>query len=161
MTMKLHVDFEDALIKKYAERGQSPIFTIYWTEGEAAYPAERWLDFGSVVLSWWLVAAKSLLEGATEAEFSFMDGPYCLRASRIVDLLYFSVDDQSWQGRIPVEVFAAELVKAARQVQNKLAKLNISDKEGLHVGIQHLQSSLSQAKVKTVGKHVAMAETIS
>ncbi len=158
--MQLYVDFDDDLIRRYVDRGSNPIFTIYWTQDGVAYPADQWLDFGSVILSWWLAAAKSLLEGAVEAELDFMDGPFRLKASRAGNLLYVSADDQSWHWRPTMEAFAAELLRAANQVLRKFNDLGISDQEGLQIGSQHLRSALSQAKARAVGSRAVVAERV-
>lgn len=159
--MKLHVDFDDDLIKKYVKRGSSPIFTIYWIQDQVAYPENQWLDFGSVILSWWLVAAKSLLEGATEAELPFMDGPYCLEVRRFGNQLYVSANDQSWQWRTPIENFVEELLRATREVLRKFDELSVSDKEGLQAGVQHLNIARSEVKIKANVKHAVVAERVS
>ena len=154
--MKLFVYFDDDLIRKYVKRGSHPVFSIYWTQDQIAYPEERWLDFGSVVLSWWLVAAKSLLEGATEAEFSFMDGPFQLQSRRIGSLLYITAGPQSWQTSI--ETFVSELLRAVTEVKRKFAELGISDKEGLQIGARDLEIAMSEAKklnsTRSVVQHV-------
>ena len=142
--MRLHVSFDDSLIKKYVERGSSPLFTIYWTHEGMAYPEDQWMDFGSVILSWWLVAARSLLESAAKADFLFMDGPYCLEIRRVNDRVYVSAEDSSVQWQISTEDFAAELLRVADTIQKKFAELGISDKEGLEIGVQKLKNALAQ-----------------
>ena len=143
--MKLCVGFDDALMEKYVRRGSSPLFTIYWQQGEAAYPEEQWLDFGSVILGWWLVAAKSLLEGVAEVKLSFMDSPFHLNVRRDGNLLYVSSDDLAWQCRTPIEAFVFELVAAANLVQQKFAELNVPDAEGLQEGIERLTVAKARA----------------
>lgn len=159
--MKLNIDFDDDLIKKYVERGRSPIFSIYWTQDQVAYPEKQWLDFGSVILSWWLVAAKSLLDGATEADFLFMDGPFRLHVRLIGNLLYVTPDDDSWQWRIATESFVAELLTAANRVQSKFAELGLSDTEGFQIGIQHLKVAMSQAMTTVPRNHALVAELVT
>ncbi len=158
--MKLCVDFDDALIEKYARRGSNPLFTIYWKQGDAAYPEEQWLDFGSVIIGWWLVAAKLLLEGAIQAEFPFMDGPYRLKAHRTDNMVHFSADKEAWVWRTPIDTFVTELLDAADKVQQKLVDLGISDQESLQAGIRLLRTAASQAK-PIVSRPTAALEYVS
>lgn len=144
--MELCVDFDNALIEKYMRRGSNPLFTIYWKQGDASYPEERWLDFGSVIIGWWLVAAKSLLEGATKAELQFMDGPYCIKVHRIDNIVHFSADKEAWVWRTPIDIFVTELLDVANKVQQKLVDLGISDQESLQGGLRALRPAASQAK---------------
>ena len=159
--MKLCVDFDDALIEKYGRRGSNPLFTIYWQQGEAAYPEEQWLDFSSVIPDWWLVAAKSLLDGTAEAELSFMDGPYRLKAHRFGSMVHFSADKEAWVARTTLDTFVSELLNAAEKVQQKLAGLGVSDQESPQTGTRSLRTAVSQAKLKTVSKPMITAERIS
>ena len=159
--MKLCVDFDDALIERYVRRGGNPLFTIYWKQGGAAYPEEQWLDFGSVIIGWWLVAAKSLLDGAVEAEFPFMDGPYRLKAHRFGNVVHFSADKEAWVWRTPIDTLVSELLNAAEKVQQKLSGLGVSDQESLRVGTRSLRTAMSQAKPELVGRSTVTAEHIS
>lgn len=159
--MKLCVDFDDALIEKYVRRGSNPLFTIYWKQGEAAYPEEQWLDFGSVIIGWWLVAAKSLVEGAAEAEFPFMDGPYRVKAGRFGNMVHFSADKEAWVWRTSIDILVSELLNAAEKVQQKLTSLGASDQESLRSGTRSLRTAMSKAKLKTIGRRVVTAERVS
>ena len=156
--MKLCVDFDDALIEKYVRRGSNPLFAIYWKQGETTYPEEQWVDFGSVVLGWWLVAARLLVEGAPEAEFLFMDGPYRLNARRFGNQLHFSAEGEAWLWRVSTETFVSELLEAAAEVKRKFSELGISDKGGLQVGAGKLEIALSEAKkinsTRSIVQHV-------
>ncbi len=158
--MKLCVDFDDALIEKCVRRGSNPLFTIYWKRGEAAYPEEQWLDFGSVIIGWWLVAAKSLLEGAVEAELLFMDGPYRVKARRVGTMVHFSADKETWVWRTPIDTFVSELLNAAEKVQQKLVGLGVSDQESLRTGARSLRTAASQAK-PIVSRPRVTAERVS
>ena len=158
--MKLCVDFDDALIERYVRRGGNPLFTIYWKQGGAAYPEEQWLDFGSVIIGWWLIAAKSLLDGAEEAEFPFMDGPYRMKAHRLGNMVHFSADKEVWMWRTPISTFMAELLNAADTVQQKLAVLG-SDQESLQTGTRLLRATILQAKPRLVSRPTVTAEHVS
>jgi len=157
--MKLNIDFDDALIKKYAGRGRSPLIALYWTHDGQAYPENGWLDFGSVVLSWWLVAAKSLVEGAAEVELPFMDGPFRLMIRSHGNMLSVTSDDYSWQWRTTMESFAFELLTATKHLQNKLTELGMADTEGLQTGVQHLRAAISQAKKASAHHRPLVAES--
>jgi len=159
--MKLHVDFDDDLVKRYMERGRSPVFTIYWTQDQVAYPEDGWMDFGSVILSWWLVAAKSLLGGMAEADLPFMDGPFRLKAHLIGNLLYVSADDQSWQWHIPMVAFVNELLKGANQVQRKFDELGVFDEEGLQDGARSLRIAMSSATTTAAGSRTVQVEHVA
>lgn len=154
--MKLCVDFDDALIEKYVRRGSNSLFTIYWQQEEAAYPEEQWLDFGAVILGWWLVTAKTLVEGALEAEFLFMDGPYRLNAHRFGNQLHFSAEGEAWLWRVSTETFVSELLEAAAEVKRKFSELGISDKSGLQVGGRKLEIAMSEAKKISSTRSVAV-----
>lgn len=158
--MNLHVSFDDELLKKYTERNSSPLFRIYWTNAGTAYPEEQWQDFGSVVLSWWLVAAKSLLGGAAEADLFFMDGPFSLQARVLGNRLSITADDQSWRGSISTDVFIREILKAADKVQQKFSQLGIPDRDGLKVGVQQLKAAASQARTKAIQHRSSVVEQI-
>lgn len=150
--MKLHLEFDDDLLRKYVDRGSNPLFAIYWSQAGVAYPEQHWLDFGLVVLSWWLVAAKSLLEGESEAEFSFMDGPYSLHVRRFDTLLHISGRGVAWQWQMPIDNFAAELLQAADQVDQKFTALGLADQTGISVGARQLKIALSQVKGSTAAR---------
>ncbi len=158
--MNLCVNFDDELMKRYTERQSSPLFTIYWTHEGAAYPEEQWLDFGSVLLSWWLMAAKSLLEGAAEADLSFMDGPFSLQARSLGNMLSVTASDQSWRWSVPIDVFVAEILRAADKVQQKFTQLGIPDRDGLKIGAQQLKIVASQARTKVIQHRSGVVEPV-
>lgn len=59
--MELHTSIDAELAAEYCARGARPIFTIYWEHEGRAYPADDWIDFGTVILGWWLVQAKTIV----------------------------------------------------------------------------------------------------
>lgn len=146
--MKLHVDFDEELMSRYHRRGASPFFTIYWTHSQEAYPNEDWLDFGSVIIGWWLIAATSLLHGALEEEFLFMDGPYALAVRPFGNQYHISMQGRSELWKVERTSFMNELLSAANQTVAKLNELQIPDKEGLQIGIRELKIALSEQKAR-------------
>jgi len=80
--MELKVQFDGSLLSEYEKRGSSKLFGIWWTFGRTAYPEEGWLDFGAVILGWWIVALMKLLAGEPRVELLFMDGPFALSVQR-------------------------------------------------------------------------------
>lgn len=44
--------------------------------GETYFPDRDWSDFPVVILGWWLRALGTLMAGASDALFRFMDGPF-------------------------------------------------------------------------------------
>ncbi len=142
--MKLYIDFDDDLMRKYHGRGASPLFAIYWTDGAQAYPEEGWLDFGSVVLSWWLVATQQLLAGTSAVEFMFMDGPFELNVLPINNLARVTSIESDISWKMPTTTFVREILQAAERTANKLAELEIPDETGLAVGISKVKIALSE-----------------
>ncbi|MBV9850962.1 MAG: hypothetical protein JO250_14925 [Armatimonadetes bacterium] len=150
--MKLHIEFDEDLMRDYDRRGASPFFTIYWMHSQAAYPEEGWMDFGAVVLGWWLVTAKQITEGAQEGELTFMDGPFRMKIWSVGDDLSVSAADldQPWQ--VAQETFVNELLAGAKRVQRKLQELGLADREGLKVGVTRLENAIAaQQRQKHVG----------
>ena len=162
--MKLIVDFDNALMKQSAAQGRSPLFSIYWMHEwmheQTAYPEAQWLDCGSVVLSWWLVSARALLEGAAEADFSFMEGPFSLTVRRLGNQVTITDPEQTWNTKAPLQGFIGELLTATNQVLGKFAEIGINDQNGLKTGMRQLQATLSQAN-NAVGTRSVAAVTFS
>lgn len=147
--MELHVGFDDELMCRYHRRGASPLFTIYWTHGQEAYPEEGWVDFGSVVLGWWLVAAKSLLSGSGQESLLFMDGPYELSVRPVGNLFHISMTGRSEAWKVDQTSFIHELLSAASQATTRLHELGIPDSEGLQIGIRELKAVFSEQEART------------
>ena len=146
--MKLHIDFDEDLMRKYGHRESPLFFTIYWTHGQMAYPEEGWMDFGAVVLGWWLVTTKSVVDGAREGELPFMDGPFRLKVRSNGNQFSVSATDLDHSWRVPQETLVQELLAGAKRVQKKLLELDIADKTGLKVGIKHLENAVAQQQMQ-------------
>lgn len=146
--MKVQLRFDDDLIRKYVQREADPFFGIYWLHNGIAYPEEGWLDFGSVILGWWLMAATSLLRGSLEEEFLFMDGPYALSVRPLGNQYHISMEGRSELWKVERSSFMNELLSAANQTVAKLNELQIPDKEGLQIGIRELKAALAEQEAR-------------
>jgi antitoxin YobK len=140
-SMEIKIAFDEERMRRYHDRGSPLFFGIHWTHQGQAYPAEYWLDFGAVILGWWLGAATKLLEGSTEQKFSFMDGPFSLMARREGRLLRVSGETEPVDWTIPLEDVTAALLRAADEVHRELLRLDMAgeEREGLASGIQQLE----------------------
>ncbi len=146
--MKLQLRFDDDLIRKYVEREADPFFGICWLHNGIAYPEAEWLDFGSVILGWWLMTATSLVRGSLEEEFLFMDGPYALSVRSRNNLYHISMEGRSESWTVERTSFMNELLSAANQTVAKLNELQIPDKEGLQIGIRELKAALAEQEAR-------------
>lgn len=147
--MKLHIDFDDELMYRYHRRGASPLLTIYWTLGQEAYPQEGWVDFGTVVLGWWLVAGCSLLAGSRKEVLPFMDGPYQLSVRPVRELFYVSASDSTEECKVSQTAFFNELLTAANRTTTKLNELGLPDSTGLQIGVKKLKAAFSEQETRS------------
>lgn len=109
---------------------------------DESYPDDYWLDFGSIVLGWWIVSATKLLSGEGYQQFPFMDGPFGLTVRHSGDLLYITGKQLEKEWMVPLHTFITEIIQASETVIEKLTSLNISDNENLVGGISILKRLL-------------------
>lgn len=102
------------------------------------------MDFGTVILGWWLVAARQLVEGVQDDDLTFMDGPFRLKARSLANQITFSAPDLGPPWQVAQETFVAELLAGVKRVQSKLQELGITDKEGLRVGVTQLERAIAE-----------------
>jgi len=80
--MEIHVSSEEMDVAKDLARGIQPTFWISWRINGNCYPDAKWIDFGTVLLNWWIQVCEQLGDGAMFGTFMFMDGPYEIVAMR-------------------------------------------------------------------------------
>lgn len=83
--MEIHVSSDDMAIVADLERGYQPSFWISWRIDGVSYPSATWIDFGTVILNWWVQVCERLADGATFGKLMFMDGPYEIAVIRTAD----------------------------------------------------------------------------
>lgn len=147
--MTLQIGFDEELMRQYAARGASPIFDIHWSCDGETYPSHDWIDFGAVILGWWIVAGERLLRGSKEERFLFMDGPYELRARRQDSSLQISATYQPLLWTVPLQELMVELIRAADTVSQELLRLGIAeqDRRSLDYGVGLLRSLLDSGRL--------------
>jgi hypothetical protein len=83
------------------------------------FPDPNWNDFVIIVLTWWALELRRLLNGETSAQLRFMDGPYLVELERV------GADDltvvlRKGNERMPLDerISVRELVDAAFKAMN-------------------------------------------
>jgi len=138
--MKIVTSFDDDVLKQYESRGSSAFFTIFFEEAGNAYPSASWMDFGGVIVGWWIMATIQLLNGESPQNFYFMDGPFCLKMELASDRekVTCSNDKEAICWTISLVDLVAELKRAANTVIRHLSQMNVDEK-----GRNSLQSGLT------------------
>lgn len=142
--MQIAIRFDDEYLMHSAARNSPLVFVIYWEHGGIVYPDYNWTDFGVIVIGWWLMAARSLVNGAERETFYFMDGPQSIIAEN--HLPTHSVDlsplgtNSVW--KVSLSDLTNALLDAANLVSQELMRLAIGEAEraDLAEGVRLLRS---------------------
>jgi hypothetical protein len=125
--MRIILRFDEDVMREYVARGAQPLFEIAWVHEDVFYPERSWMDFGGVLLGWWLNSLNQLLSGADEVGFYFMEGPYSLIARhRARDGTVHLVPEGcnvTWL--VKTEDLAEAILQAAHEVSNKFDQMQI------------------------------------
>lgn len=144
--MRIQLSFDIEALELSVQRKTNLVFGIAWEHNDVFYPASNWIDFGTVILPWWLRSSVELFEGAHTAEFLFMDGPYGFRAEydRKLGVVKLLPRGQEWIWSVELDVLARELVKAANIVSRQLYVLHIGemDRQSLEYGVAKIRSTI-------------------
>lgn len=129
--MEIKVEFDDELLKEYEKRNSSPFFKIVIEQEGQFYPSKNWMDFGAVILNWWIDGLLHLLNSGRCQEFLFMEGNYEIkirhrRSSKMMELQPLGIET-IW--KISPEAIAESVLQAAETVIKKLAQLDIGKRE--------------------------------
>jgi len=129
--MEIKLEFDDELLKEYEKRNSSPFFKSVIEQEGQFYPSKNWMDFGAVILNWWIDALLHLLGSERGQEFLFMEGNYEIkirhrRSSKMMELQPLGIET-IW--KISPEAITESVLQAAETVIEKLAQLDIGKRE--------------------------------
>jgi hypothetical protein len=140
--MQIRVGFDDEILGRYGSRGSSLLFQIAFENDGIQFPHEGWVDFGCVVLGWWMTAIFRLAEGSHEEELCFMDGPYTLMAyRRDSELMLRASEGPAFEAKTSLAELRKEVSAAANAVLRHVSRLGLSgpDVGALQTGLSRLQ----------------------
>lgn len=145
--MRIVVKFDDTLMRRYVDRGAPPLLGIWFEEGGESYPEEGWLDFGAVILLWWVSAILRLFGGSREEDLVFMDGPFRVRVrrDRASDAVALVPEGVSFTWRATLGDLARALICAIETAADEMARLQIdpSDQAKLREGARLVRNALA------------------
>ena len=129
--MNINIRFDNELLKRYSDRRDNLLFTIFISNGDINYPSEDWLDFGTIILGWWLYQSGKLLDGNEAVEFLFMDGPYKVKITQTdaVDTCRIDIEDWDISWSVSISELVNELIRATNYVCRYLKQAGIGEKE--------------------------------
>jgi hypothetical protein len=129
--MEIRIEFDEQELVRFVD-GKGPLlFEVSWENNGIYYPMKHWSDFGNVILGWWFVTTVELLKGANEGDFSFMDGPYSLKAkyNRQTGIVELLPEKRDFVWNIPIIDLVKKLIQALDKTCEELAKRGIGQKE--------------------------------
>lgn len=140
--MRIVLRFDPAEMVRRAQRGTPLVFGIALEHEGGFFPSEDWVDFGAVLLAWWLAAGARLSASGGTEELQFMDGPYSVRVERPAgtDTVRLSAAAAALEWQLPFADFIGALTQAAEEVRRELARLDIApeDQASLEYGLRCL-----------------------
>jgi hypothetical protein len=95
---------------------------VFLDSGLVKFPEPDWNDYIVVILGWWLVALRNIVEGRMErVELRFMDGPFWVLIRKLADddceVQCMKGDDEVFRCRYSPMMLLRATYKAAAQVQ--------------------------------------------
>lgn len=140
---RIVVNFDRERLRRYAKRGSPAFFDFRVESNNGSYPDEHWMDFGAVVVGWWIMAALRMRSGSNEEQFLFMDGPHLLTARRRDLIVDFMATDSDFAISVLFEDFVAELKKSAKEIADTLSDSSEFPDEvnSLKKGVKLLEST--------------------
>jgi hypothetical protein len=126
--LRIRYEFNDELLRSYLSRGAQPLFKIWWEFDGAQYPDNHWFDFGSVIVGWWLVQVRDLLQSRRHIECHFMEGDYALKVARIgkSERLAITPPEKEFRWVVTTTEFVAALRDVATEIETKLRSLGVN-----------------------------------
>lgn len=142
--MKLILDFNDDLIRECEGRKSSPLLGICWEHDGLYFPDREWRDFGSVIVGWWLVSLRKLLDGSPRQDLRFMDGPHRLNVRLLGDgtIVRCRFDKLAAPYDLPIDLLVDNVQTAAGEIRERFALLNVAGSEckSLEAGLERIST---------------------
>lgn len=154
--MNLKMTFDEEMMRRYDSRGSELLFNICWVHEKLAYPSEDWLDFGGVIMGWWLVAAVNLLKGEPTERFVFMDGPYAFDAKWLdINSLTITFCNSEHHWTVPANQFFQELIQGATIICKEFIRIGTGGETRLSIekGLDELKHLLEQRNKLSMGEN--------
>lgn len=129
--MNIRVKMDNYNFPNIGEVRENFQFEIYWEHDGLFYPMEHWVDFGCILVGWWVSTVIKLLRGNSEGSFAFMDGPYSLLAKLDQNTQTLSLQPRGMN--ITWEMNFTELLVALSQavslIHEKLIEREVSEED--------------------------------
>lgn len=134
--MRICVTIDEAAVRQYDAEDRPLVFGIYWEHEALCYPDRVWTDFGTVLMGWWIGAARRLADGAEQEVFYFMDGPFALHARRDTRTGSVTIEPRGekvvW--RASVQELIGALAGAAEEIREVLQRHGIAPSQQQAMG---------------------------
>lgn len=125
--MRIFAKLDRNEVEKYVARG-SPIFSsIYWEHDGSSYPDSAWSDFSITILGWWIRSCADLLRGSSRETFSFMDGPYSIKACREnnSNTLTLSLEGREERWFVSIDDIRYAIIDVCQSINRDISQMNI------------------------------------
>ncbi|MCY6493942.1 hypothetical protein [Leptolyngbya sp. GGD] len=107
------------------------MFEVWWEHDGISYPEQGWVDFGYVILGWWVSNIIRISMGEEQGNFSFMDGPFSLNFQYQKDnrVFYLTSEDNLVNWSVSLKEVIDALLLFSRSLQVELSNANALKKE--------------------------------
>lgn len=150
--MKINISFENQDLLRLDDDSRDAVFPINWEHNGIYYPDQVWPDFGVIIIGLWIGTIIELLEENQELIFTFMDGPYYLKAEYDAKIgmvkLFPKGMNTIWT--VPLAVLIQEIKEAVCKTREEFEKRNIRKKDRFNLEKSNL--ILQQCLLKAENK---------
>ena len=145
--MKIRIKFEDNWLDQYKHKESMMPAYICIEHDEECYPSNDWVDNPAILLGWWLHSMEDLLLGGEGQGFSFMEGPFFIKARIEDENILLVSEDHNITWVINKNEFADELTKSANQASRTFNEIGLNNIAGnLDEGVKKIKAILKMTK---------------
>ncbi len=140
--MNIVLGFDEETLRRYEGRNSPLLFSIVLEDDGQVFPEDGWLDFGCVILGWWIGAVLRMSAGTSEEELAFMDGPFTLIATRTEERLNIrSSEGDPFLAATTLSSFSSAVRQAANEALRHMSEAGVSgdDVRALDIALRELQ----------------------